>query len=155
MGMYTEFVFGGALHDDVPDHVVAILRYLVEPIGSKQAETYFRQLKIPDHPFFQTDRWQGIAISSSCYFGYNQPHSALVYDEINRHWVVAIRSSIKNYSHEIEKFVDWIRPYIRKGSGEQNFISAGLKERSEKTPCDSGGMKAEPLRPTIRYFYLG
>lgn len=25
MGMYTEFVFGGALHDDVPDHVVAIL----------------------------------------------------------------------------------------------------------------------------------
>jgi hypothetical protein len=133
MGMYTEFVFGGALHDDVPDHVVAILRYLVEPIGSKQAETYFRQLKIPDHPFFQTDRWQGIAISSSCYFGYNQPHSALVYDEINRHWVVAIRSSIKNYNHEIEKFVDWIRPYIRKGSGEQDFVGYSLYE-ADVTP---------------------
>jgi len=35
------------------------------------------------------------------------------------------------------------------------FISAGLKGRSEKTPRDSGGMKAEPLRPTIRYIYLG
>ena len=128
MGMYTEFVFGGALHDDVPENVLNILRYLVEPIESVRADHLFRKLEIPDHPFFQTERWQGIAVTSSCYFGYNRPHSALVYDEINRHWVVAIRSSIKNYSHEIEKFVDWIRPYIRKGSGEQNFIGYSLYE---------------------------
>lgn len=128
MGMYTEFVFGGALHDDVPENVLNILRYLVEPIESVRADHLFRKLEIPDHPFFQTERWQGIAVTSSCYFGYNRPHSALVYDEINHHWVVAIRSSIKNYSHEIEKFVDWIRPYIRKGSGEQNFIGYSLYE---------------------------
>jgi len=126
--MYTEFVFGGALHDDVPENVLNILRYLVEPIESVRADHLFRKLEIPDHPFFQTDRWQGIAVSSSCYFGYNQSHSALVYDEINHHWIVAIRSSIKNYNHEIEKFVDWIRPYIRKGSGEQDFVGYSLYE---------------------------
>jgi hypothetical protein len=29
------------------------------------------------------------------------------------------------------------------------FISAGLKGQSGKTPCASGGMGAEPLRPAI------
>lgn len=133
MGMYTEFVFGGALRDDVPENVIAILRYLVKPIWSDRFVVGQENIPIPDHPFFQTDRWLGIAASSSCYFGYNQSLSALVYDEINRHWVVAIRSSIKNYNNEIEKFVDWIRPYIREGSGEQDLLGYSLYE-ADVTP---------------------
>jgi hypothetical protein len=141
MGMYTEFVFGGALHDDVPENVITILKYIVEPPGSEQENNYLRRIQVPNHPFFGSDRWKGIAVSSSCYFGYNQSHSALVYDEINHHWIVAIRSSIKNYNHEIEKFVDWIRPYIRKGSGKQDLLGYSLYE------CD--------VTPTLYYLTGG
>jgi hypothetical protein len=80
MGMYTEFVFGGALHDDVPENVITILKYIVEPPGSEQENNYLRRIQVPNHPFFGSDRWKRIAVSSSCYFGYNQSHSALVYD---------------------------------------------------------------------------
>jgi hypothetical protein len=125
MGMYTEFVFAGALHDDVPDNVVAILRYLITPSCVPLPE------QLPSHPFFNTDRWDRIAVSKSCYFGYNRAHSPFVHDDINHHWMLSIRSNLKNYHAEIETFVDWVRPYIRRGSGGRDFLGYSIYEEED------------------------
>lgn len=34
------------------------------------------------------------------------------YDDISKTYRVSIRASLKNYDSEIEKFLDWLLPYI-------------------------------------------
>lgn len=42
----------------------------------------------------------------------------MIYDAIISAWKINIRSNLKNYDSEIEKFLDWIVPYI----GTNGFI---------------------------------
>lgn len=34
------------------------------------------------------------------------------FDEIAKGWVLITKSALKNYSQEIEKFIDWLRPHL-------------------------------------------
>jgi hypothetical protein len=122
MGMYTELVFGGELKSDTPENVINILKYLID---DETIETF----KLPDHPFFECDRWTHIAISSSYYFG-GQCLSGIKYDGIANAYRISIRANLKNYDNEIDKFVDWIKPYMDKGAGANNLLGYSIYEES-------------------------
>lgn len=110
MGMYTEFFFRAGLQRNLPKEVLDIL-WLLIGVSEDFPPT------IPDHAFFETHRWRKILTSSSYYF-VPLSVSELVKDDITNQYSLVAYSSLKNYDSEIEKFVDWIRPYVDTPPGE-------------------------------------
>ena len=69
--------------------------------------------------------------SGSYYFGANSGQSEFKHDEIGKFWRLNARFNIKNYDNEIEKFLEWIKPYLRQGSGEREFYAIVTTEDGE------------------------
>jgi hypothetical protein len=104
MGMYTELVMACRLKDDVPEDVIKILQYMC---GEKVDD-----LKIPtDHEFFSYELWP--MLNADSYYFVGQTHSMIrkVHELIG--WRLTVRTNIKNYHDEIEKFLDWLNPYMK------------------------------------------
>ena len=101
MGMYTELVMSTRVKE-VPE-VVGVLQYMA---GNEP-----RPAELPDHPLFKTSRWEILFQCSSYYF---VPRISVLFehDDIGHYWVLISRADLKNYDSEIEKFIDWIRPYL-------------------------------------------
>lgn len=105
MGMYTELFVEGTLKAGTPPDVVAIIDFLfgngdrIDGVPSAW----------PDHEFFQCSRWTMLGVSNSFYHvpmslsGVHTPHTGQL--------SFVSRSDLKNYDGEIEKFIDWVRPY--------------------------------------------
>lgn len=104
MGMYTEFNIGVALKKNTPSEVIDILKYMVRDVEDRPST-------LPDHPLFKTDRWFILFTCGSYYFD-GETNSMFNFDDIDGKWYLTVRSSLKNYCSEIEKFLDWIRPYL-------------------------------------------
>lgn len=104
MGMYTELNLGVALKEDVPSNVIDILKYMLSDSETEPAE-------LPDHPLFKATRWNFMLVSDSYYFD-GQTDSSLTYDDISNQYYLNVRCNLKNYDHEIGKFMDFIQPYL-------------------------------------------
>lgn len=107
MGMYTEFVFAIELKKETPKDVINVLKYMTE-------EELIEDIKIeslPKHSFFDTRRWEGLFISDSDYFD-GITNTILKLDPLTESYCLTVRSNLKNYDNEIDKFIDWIKPYI-------------------------------------------
>lgn len=94
MGCFTEINVNFDLVEDTPEDVVNIMHYL---ILTNRNET--KPSVLPKHEFFECDRWDNI-------------DSKMEYDDISKTYRVSIRANLKNYDSEIEKFLDWLLPYI-------------------------------------------
>ena len=104
MGMYTEFVLKCEVKDNLPDNVLSVLNFLFN------WEDEPNELMIPKHPFFKCQRWRMIGHCSSYY------HVPFVSSRFADGYIFS-RSDHKNYDGEIDKFLDWIRPYIAEFPG--------------------------------------
>lgn len=124
MGMYTEIFFKAELVKDVPEEVVAILQHLVE---GDLSEAYAGEL--PDHPLFQCQRWDMLGRGGSAYFSENSL-PVLKKDWFTKQWNVVLNANLKNYGSEIEKFFDWIDPYVDLPEGR--FMGYELYEESDE-----------------------
>jgi hypothetical protein len=120
MGMYTEIMFRADLVADVPDDVIDVLRVMTGEISSIA--------KTPSHPLFEEDRWDILGTGSSAYFpgGFRSRVSLGFY---SGQWTVALHGNIKNYGSEIEKFFDWIDPYVDGSEGD--FLGYSLYEEND------------------------
>ena len=96
MGMYTELDLKVAIKDDPV--VVDVLK----DIATDGSSTIKGRL---DHPFFKTNRCDAVGWGGSYYFQFR-------YDEIAKCWFLTTCFNLKNYDSEIEKFLDWLCPYI-------------------------------------------
>ncbi len=123
MGMYTEIHFNSELSKEIPDDVLAILKYMLGEIDFDDAPT------LPDHELFSTSRWTIMLRMDSYYFDADT-HSTLRYDDIAHNYYLCIRSNLKNYDGEIEKFVSWIMPYLDKYNGD--FLGFSRYEETEE-----------------------
>lgn len=103
MGMYTELVLGVDLKKDTPQNIIDALRYMLGEIDAEPA--------LPAHDLFDTERWRFMLRCSSYYFA-GPTISKLARDEMTKEWMLAVRTNLKNYDGEIEKFCDWLRPHI-------------------------------------------
>jgi hypothetical protein len=110
MGMYTELHFNASLLRSVPKEVINVLQYMIDGDILESIET-------PDHPLFEADRW-GIMLRCDSYYFDADTHSTLRFDEIHNGYYLCIRSNLKNYDGEIEKFIDWIHPYLDAFDGD-------------------------------------
>lgn len=119
MGMYTEFHFNTELKTDTTPEVLDVLRFMVGDVEEEPPT--------PDAPLFSTDRWRHMLRMDSYYFSADT-HSTLRHDHQGG-WYLCIRCNLKNYCGEIEKFVEWIRPYLDKLPGE--FLGFYRYEESE------------------------
>ena len=118
MGMYTEIYINVDLKRDAPDEVIEVLKAMckTEDSDEKVLEPY-------------PDRWDGLFCSGSCYTP-NTSCRSLTYDGITKQWSLLGKGDIKNYGQEIQKFFEWIIPYIDGYPGD--FIGYSRYEEDQK-----------------------
>lgn len=104
MGMYTELVLNVELKKDTPPEVISILEFLANRETAIPVTT-------PKHEFFECDRWLMVASCSSYHF---TPFSLANFQDN----YLSTRFDLKNYDSEIEKFVDWLTPYLDAFDGD-------------------------------------
>ena len=120
MGMYTEFHYNAELKQDIPEEVRAVLEFMVGNLDQEPST--------PDHPLFaEGTRWRFMLRCDSYYFDADT-HSTLRDDRQGGSYL-CIRCNLQNYADEIEKFCDWVRPYIDKFEGE--FLGFSRYEETE------------------------
>lgn len=122
MGMYTELIFGAALKKDTPDDVINTLKYM----------WCLTEEKPRNYPWKDGSRLDYLVNCSSYYFGVSTSVKHMSFDEITGRWILSSRSSIKNYNREIETFLEWIKPYINKGSGIRDMFAIVTYEEDEE-----------------------
>lgn len=110
MGMYTDFCFDAIIRSDVPANVVTVLCQM------RDHDASFDKI-LPDHPFFRCDRWMQIGHCCSAYFP-AEPRFIFEKRSLGNDYVLNIRCNLKNYDSEIERFIDWIKPYVDAVPGE-------------------------------------
>lgn len=123
MGYYTEFVFASKLKKSIPKTVIDILEYMVNMDFESEIP------ELPEHNFFQCERWHVLFVSNSYYFS-GITNSIFKYDDIPKTYFLTVRSNLKNYDNEIRKFLNWIEPYIY--DGKDSFLGYWRGEESEK-----------------------
>ena len=119
MGMYTEFHFNAEIKGDCMQEVLDMLTFLVsgEPKSHEKAlDDYRERISAQPHEFFETGRWPFMLKCDSYYF------AADTYSTFRKDWqgdyYLCIRCNVKNYDNEIEKFIDWVKPYIAGNSDD-------------------------------------
>lgn len=105
MGMYTELNIGVEICPTPT--VVQKLNYM---LGRDIEDVHI------EHPLFTDQtRWKYMLVSDSYYFD-SKSDSKLFIDNLhpdNPMYFLNVRCNLKNYDEEIEKFMDWLCPYIK------------------------------------------
>jgi hypothetical protein len=133
MGMYTELVFGASL--DIPKKEFNILSFLIDPSNKEYPESWpqiwqelsrMRWVLVGQSSYYFGARWQPpfLHINKNDYEQSKTPGNVSCF--------LSIRSNIKNYDGEIEKFLDWIKPFIEKGSGNWDMYATVIYEDTEE-----------------------
>ena len=120
MGMYTELIFGAALKKDTPDKIINALNYMLGNV----------EVKPIDFPL-SDGRCEWLFRGNSYYFAVNNPVNNMWKDGIDGQYHISTRSNIKNYSGEIEEFLEWIKPYIKQGSGSREMYAIVIYEEQD------------------------
>lgn len=102
MGRYTELDLKVAIKDD------PIVVDILKDLSTDGSLTVKNRL---NHPFFKTTRCDMIGWCGSYYFD-GQPYIQFRYDKIAKCWFLTTCFNLKNYDQEIEKFLDWLCPFI-------------------------------------------
>lgn len=121
MGMYAELHFNSELKKNIPQNVLETLQYMIDHENEPK--------DLPEHELFKCDRWTMLFTCDSYYFDADT-HSTLRFDEISNAYYLCIRANLKNYDSEIEKFIDWIMPYLEKFEGD--FLGFYRYEENEQ-----------------------
>jgi hypothetical protein len=100
MGIYIST----RIKKDIPDDALSVLQHLFD-WGNRPST-------LPDHPLFQTERWDSISKYSSDYFSFSSSMRHFIYDTITNNYHILFLCNMKTYNNEIEKFFQWINPYL-------------------------------------------
>lgn len=115
MGMYTALVLDARLTSDTPESVLEILEFMVDAHDDRGLPTF----TTPRHDLFLTPRWSWMLNGSSAYFPLER--KAQLFKPYYGGWedirTLSVGMSIKNYDNEIEKFLDWLAPFVEHGVG--------------------------------------
>lgn len=108
MGMYTEVYINVNLVENVPDDVLDVLEKMCD--YKESHEEFFDQ---KGHPV----KWDYLFCDGSYYTPRTCCHN-LTFDKIANTWSLLGKGDLKNYDNEIEKFFEWIDPYVAANKGE-------------------------------------
>lgn len=112
MGTYTEFKVKFRLKKDAPDQVVNFLKKTIldrdlntDKVILSHGEVYTPDI---DHEFFKCSRWYHLFL----YNNWDPDINGSTMVKRTHNWEISIHTEFKDYDDEIDKFVDWISPYI-------------------------------------------
>lgn len=112
MGHYTRFNCNITLKKDTPELIIDFFkRVLIDrDLGHNKVMFSSEDVFKPEfeHEFFKCDRWYMMLLSNNWD---NTIRGSKIYFK-NNYWHIGIDSEFKNYDNEIDKFIDWITPYI-------------------------------------------
>lgn len=149
MGMYTEFIFGCELSKKTPKVCIDALDYV---INGKKKKPKYENPKNYEQKCFNEDYierttpieeikkfieeydLEGLFLCSSYYFGAANPVRKFFYDNISDSYHISTRADLKNYSNQIEKFIEYIKPYVEHGSGYDHEIFAYVQYEEAPFP---------------------
>jgi hypothetical protein len=107
MGDYTKIVFDAELKDMPHNPAAEFFRILKRADSPSEMSNLIARL---EHPFFDKPRWHMLFFGASEYFSTRGFDYWTGYDLDPAS--VHISSSFKNYSNEINLFLDWITPFV-------------------------------------------
>lgn len=114
--MYTELIFGATLKEKTPTYITQALNVVindnVDVTLSDEAKQFINEYSLSK-----------LIWSTSYYFGAHINNPSCVFDETTNRWCISFRSNCKNYKSEIEKFIEFIKPYVEFGSGLTNIFA--------------------------------
>lgn len=120
--MFTELILGCSLTKDLPKECVNALTLISnrEEINKNDKET---------KEFIKEYDLYNMCWSESAYFG-APPHCIFrrLEDNYGNYYSLSIRANLKNYTGKIEKFLEYIRPYVRWGSGTHELYAMTIYE---------------------------
>jgi len=122
MGMYTELVLGCSIKNN-PEIITAIHWLLDNSKNKTNCPSILPQGGRIDWMFNS---------SGSCYFGGPSGIHHFKYDTISDCYRFSARFNIKNYDEEIQKFLEWLRPFIDQGSGSRGWYAAVTYEEADE-----------------------
>jgi len=120
MGMYTEIYINVDLKKDTPDDVIGVLKAMCDMLPDQE-----RSDVLADYP----DRWICL-FSNMSYYTPSTNCRFLEFDTISNQWSLLGKGDIKNYNRDIEKFFEWIMPYVDGYPGD--FIGYSRYEEDQK-----------------------
>jgi hypothetical protein len=120
MGMYTEIYVNVDLKRETPDNVLQVLKAMCGQLDREQEEEALREFP---------DRWC-MLFSDCSYYTPRTYCKYLQFDEISKQWSLLGKGDIKNYGQEIQKFFEWVMPWVDAFEGE--FIGYSRYEESDK-----------------------
>jgi hypothetical protein len=120
MGMYTEIYINVDLKKDTPDDVIGVLKAMCDMLPDQECSDV-----LADYPY----RWFSLFSNMSYYTPFTNCRF-LEFDDISKKWSLLGKGDIKNYDNEIEKFFEWIMPYVDGYPGD--FIGYSRYEEDQK-----------------------
>jgi hypothetical protein len=142
--MYTEVFISAEFRR--ADPATPILLFMFSD-GPEPAE-------LPDHEFFQTERWRWLGKSSSYYFQPEVVTRVWSDSEIGNEKQMRLvnLSNLKNYDNEIEKFFGWLSTTGAEYFGYSRYeetprsVTQYFSAHSDKTSYDQGPLVIRPER---------
>lgn len=133
--MYTEFHFRAKIVDG------PVSEWLDENIN---AGKWFDESYDASEKFFQNPRWVSVFLGGGAVYQYStDPVFRVAKASYEDSWL-ALHSSMKNYSDQIDEFIEWITPSLKMFDGE--FLGYSLYE-------DSGECEDDWRERPILYFH--
>ena len=121
MGTYTEIIFGARLKKSTPKNIIDTLRFVAN--GPTQTIHEEDPVIVYDKELIEKYNLYYVMRSASYYFGVCEPVSKMWFNEIAGEWVLSFRANCKNYDGKLEEFVEWIKPYIKSGTGYEDIYA--------------------------------
>ena len=126
MGMYTELIVGCTLKKNLPKVCVNALTLISnrKEINENDKET---------EEFIKEYDLYNICWSESAYFG--APSHCIfrrLEENYEDYYSLSIRANLKSYNGEIEKFLEYLRPYVYWGSGTNELYAMTIYEEDKE-----------------------
>ena len=143
--MYTEFIFGCSLKKDTPKECIDALDYVINGEVKKPryenpltyAEKQYNNSNIERttpigelRAFIDLYDLERLFLSCSYYFD-APPVKRFYFDDIDKCYHISTRSNLKDYTNQIETFIDYIKPYIDGGSGIRDVFAYVMYEEDD------------------------
>lgn len=138
MGMYTELIFGATLKENTPTYVTNALNSIINDRVNVNLSDEVKQFS--DEYLLSKLIW-----CTSYYFGAHTNKPSCVFDKIANRWCISFRANCKNYQNEIEKFIEFIKPYVEYDSGTTNIFAIVQYEEDDYPTLYGTGGKYEYL----------
>ena len=118
MGMYTELHFNVKIKQDA-EEAHKVLDFIFDE--SRDQDGGHHKFIVDNnltHKWFSTKRWWWMFFGGSAYFTAPTQSEFKKIGDYDEKKTLSIRCNIKNYSDEIEEFIDWVKPFTTAFNGD-------------------------------------